>query len=324
MNAQTLPEDFTRRLPPVNDRMLTTWFLAALVHAIVILGVSFSLPDRGAEKDAAPSIEVVLTSDQTPRLKNNPRAEYLGQRSQRGSGNTRSRERAMVPRSSRTRAERLGAADGSGQAAQMPGADGGMTRVLASTGPSAQILYFARPKQPNQPAQIPELLQDRPDLGVAPTQDDDALRLRGESHGELWITADTRESDVAVYLDAWRRKVEHVGTMNFPNAARRQGLSGTPVVEVAIAASGKLTTARIRRSSGHAEIDQAALDILRLASPFDPFPKALGAAHDSIRFAYEWQFLKGEAQGSSVSPMESTPNGPPNGAPNGPPNGAKP
>jgi protein TonB len=307
VNAQALPDTFTRQLPPVNDRMLTTWFLAALVHAIIILGVSFSLPDRGPSKDAAPSIEVVLTSEQTPRLKSNPHAQYLGQRSQRGSGNTRSRERASVPRSSRTRAERLGALDGSGDAAQMPGANGGATRLLASVGPSAQILYFARPKQPNQPAQIPELLQDRPDLGVAPTQDDEALRLRGESHGELWITADTRESDVAVYLDGWRRKVEHVGTLNFPNAARRQGLSGTPIVEVAIAASGKLISASIRRTSGHSELDQAALDILRLASPFDPFPKALGAAHDSIRFAYEWQFLKGESQGASVSPVEDTP-----------------
>lgn len=307
MNSNVLPDTFTRQLPPVNDRLLTTWFLAALIHGILILGVSFSLPDSGADKSAAPSLEVTLVSEQTPRLKDNPRAKYLAQRSQRGSGNTRSQERASIPRSSRTRAERLGTLEGSGEIARLAGADGGATRVLASSGASARILYFSQPKQPDQAAQLPELLQDRPDLGVAPTKDDEALRLRGESHGELWITADTRESDVAVYLDSWRRKVEQVGTMNFPNAARRQGLSGTPVVEVAIAASGKLVFTTIRRTSGHAEIDQAALQILRMASPFDPFPKALGAAHSSIRFAYEWQFLKGEMQGSSVTPVQEPP-----------------
>ena len=40
--------------------------------------------------------------------------------------------------------------------------------------------------------------------------------MRGEAKNQLWVAADTRESDVAVYLDSWRRKIERVGTMNFP------------------------------------------------------------------------------------------------------------
>jgi len=56
----------------------------------------------------------------------------------------------------------------------------------------------------------------------------------------------------------------------------------------------------IRRSSGHAEIDEAAMRILKLASPYDPFPPELATKHDEIRIAYEWQFLDGAAQGSSV------------------------
>ena len=54
------------------------------------------------------------------------------------------------------------------------------------------------------------------------------LRMRGEAKQELWIAADTRESDVAVYLDSWRRKIERVGTMNFPDVARREKSSGNP------------------------------------------------------------------------------------------------
>jgi protein TonB len=73
------------------------------------------------------------------------------------------------------------------------------------------------------------------------------------------------------------------------------------VVEVVIESSGRLAEAAIRRSSGHAELDQAALRILRLASPFDVFPRALGQGHDQLRFAYEWQFLDGASQGSSVA-----------------------
>ena len=51
---------------------------------------------------------------------------------------------------------------------------------------------------------------------MAPNDDGIELRMRGESKQQLWIAADTRESDVAVYLDSWRRKIERVGTINFP------------------------------------------------------------------------------------------------------------
>jgi len=135
---------------------------------------------------------------------------------------------------------------------------------------------------------------------MTPNDDGVALRLRGETKDQLWISADTRQSDLAVYLDAWRRKVERVGTMNFPDAARRAKLSGTPVLEVTVAADGRLTDAVVRRSSGHPEIDEAAIRILRLAAPFEPFPRELGATHDEMRIAYEWQFLDGAAQGPGV------------------------
>jgi protein TonB len=124
--------------------------------------------------------------------------------------------------------------------------------------------------------------------------------MRGEAKQQLWIAADTRESDVAVYLDSWRRKIERVGTMNFPDVVRRQKFSGTPVIEVTIGADGKLLQTVVRRSSGHAEVDEAAMRILKLAAPYDPFPSALGAKHDQIRIAYEWQLLGGAAQGSGV------------------------
>ncbi len=57
----------------------------------------------------------------------------------------------------------------------------------------------------------------------------------------------------------------------------------------------------IRRSSGNPELDQAALAILKLAGPFDPFPPELAAEHSVLRFAYEWQFVGGRAQRGGLS-----------------------
>ncbi len=135
---------------------------------------------------------------------------------------------------------------------------------------------------------------------MTPNDDGVELRMRGEAMHQLWIAADTRESDVAVYLDSWRRKIERVGTMNFPDVARREKLSGTPVIEVTIGSDGKLLQTTVRRSSGHVEIDEAAMRILKLAAPYDPFPGELAAKHDEIRIAYEWQFLGGASQGAGV------------------------
>jgi periplasmic protein TonB len=287
-------------LPPTNDRMLTTCFLAALIHGIVILGVTFSSPGSKADNDGAPGLEVVLVNDQAPSVAANPNAQYLSQRSQKGTGNTLKRERALIPKSSLMPVERSGIPSGDGLAALQSGTEMGDDELIATHTPAPKILYFATPTAAVVPSQLPLLLEKRPDLGMTPNDDGVELRMRGEASQQLWIAADTRESDVAVYLDGWRRKIERVGTMNFPEVARRQKLSGTPVIEVTIGADGKLLDTVVRRSSGHVEIDEAAMRILKLAAPFDPFPSELTAKHDQIRIAYEWQFLGGASQGASV------------------------
>ena len=286
-------------LPPANDRMLTTCFLAAVFHGILILGVTFSSSNRDAGGPDAPALEVVLVNDQAPRAAANPKARYVAQRSQLGSGNAPDGPTA-IPRSSRAPLDRSGNPDGDGEAEAQAAGDSGAATLVATRAPSLKILYFAPPQADAPVASQPELLENRPDLGMTPNDDGIELHLRGEARQQAWIAADTRESDVAVYLDGWRRKIERVGTLNFPDVARRRKLSGTPVIEVTIGADGKLLKAVIRHSSGHAEIDDAAMRILKLAAPYDRFPAALGAGHDEIRIAYEWQFLGGESQGTSA------------------------
>ena len=132
------------------------------------------------------------------------------------------------------------------------------------------------------------------------------LRLRGPQRDELWVTPDTRESLVAPYLVGWRTKIERLGTLHYPQAAWRAPATRNPDVEVAILADGTLETAVIKASSGSAKLDQAALDILKLGSPFDPFPKELADKYRLIRFTYSWQFEGGKpARGTLTAPANS-------------------
>ena len=86
-----------------------------------------------------------------------------------------------------------------------------------------------------------------------------------------------------------------------PAAARYAGKNASPVIEVAIGANGQLLRAVIRRSSGDPELDQAALAILKLASPFDPFPPELARRYRVLRFVYEWQFVGGRVAAGTVT-----------------------
>ncbi len=92
-----------------------------------------------------------------------------------------------------------------------------------------------------------------------------------------------------------------MGTINYPTVARHLGVRASPVIEVGIASDGKLDRAVIRTKSGYPELDDAALNILKLASPFDPFPPELAQEYRVLRFAYEWQFVGGKVEPGAVS-----------------------
>lgn len=284
---------------PIKDRLTTTLFLAALFHGIVLLGITFSSGLIGA--DEVPTLEVLLVSNDLPESATNPDADYLAQRSQQGSGTTTDRLRAASPQSALVPIDNPGIPQGQALTDRAAGSERGAVELLSSTSSTIQTASQpAVPDQANGPQQTALLMRAGPVSPLPSSDDAKQVVLRGEKLRELLVTPNTRESSVAIYLDSWKRKVERIGTLNFPAQVRGQGLSGSPVLEVAIRSNGVLEDILIRRSSGHAELDQAALSILKLSTPFDPFPQDLATRHDVLRFAYEWQFLGGALVDSSV------------------------
>jgi protein TonB len=284
-------------LAPVNDRLVTTLFLAALFHGIVILGVSFSVASLG-DPDDIPTLEVLLVNEQMPEALDNRDADYLAQRSQHGSGNTRA-GRTSNPPSSPMAFDNPGVADGQALADREAGRPSEAASMVAA--PAEAGARFGESVRTDSGPQHKALLMRTGPSSPLPSADEgELLVLKGEDSAVLMLTPNARQADVAVYLAGWKHKVERVGTLHFPQETRRQDKSGNPVLEVAIRADGQLHEARVRRSSGHADLDQAALAILRLAAPFGPFPAELRTRHPLLRFAYEWQFLGGRPAGSTV------------------------
>ncbi|GAB2181087.1 TonB family protein [Denitratisoma sp. agr-D3] len=97
----------------------------------------------------------------------------------------------------------------------------------------------------------------------------------------------------AQYIEDWRQKVERVGNLNYPEAARGR-LYGSLVVYIEINAEGELVRAEVQRSSGQKVLDEAALRILRLAAPYGKFSSQMREQFDVLAFARTWSFTQAD------------------------------
>lgn len=79
-----------------------------------------------------------------------------------------------------------------------------------------------------------------------------------------------------------------------PSEITQNGPFGDVTLEVAIRSDGKLDDVRVVAPSGHRKLDEAALRILQLASPFDPFTEPMKQQSERIRFIWKWRFLPGD------------------------------
>ncbi len=101
-----------------------------------------------------------------------------------------------------------------------------------------------------------------------------------------------RQAVDAYYLQSWRRKVETVGNLNYPEEARREQLYGSLRLMVSITPDGALKDVRILDSSGFKVLDDAAIRIVRQAAPFAPFPEEMRQSTDVLEIIRTWQFRK--------------------------------
>lgn len=129
----------------------------------------------------------------------------------------------------------------------------------------------------------------------------ETMRLEGEISERIqkynqrprrkFIGATTKEVNYAAYLEAWRQKIERLGTINYPNNARGK-IYGSLMLSVAIRKNGSIEKVKVLRSSGHKILDEAALRIIKLGEPYARFPPDIAAETDIIEVNRWWKFTK--------------------------------
>jgi protein TonB len=286
------------------DRLVTTLFFAALVHGIIILGITF-VPGKPS---GSATLEVTMV--QTRSAVAPKHADYLAQANQEGEGNTKELVRPESPLSMPAAVNNAGLPDapdymdnpGRGAAASDRH---GSSREAASDRPAAvttsALMGFAANAHA---AAAPTSAEPRILVARLLTPGDDALMPNDEGielpqatnpePREAFVSINARESRYAPYLDAWRRKVERIGNLNFPAEIRTRRLSGTLALEVALNSDGSVRELVLRKTSSQSILDDSAVHIVKMAAPYAPFPANIRRDTAVLRFVYEWRFNGGK------------------------------
>ncbi|WP_332671022.1 TonB family protein [Aromatoleum sp.] len=277
---------------PRAQRRLHLAFAASLLLHAIILSVNFALPKYDAERDHDSKLEVVLVNARHARAPE--KAEVLAQSNLDGGGNSEHKVRPkspLPPQDTRRDGDALVEAR---KRAETPPPEPVRRNVL--TAPKADTKIATAPSQPDPAPAEPERPTSGLDLldsAVAIARMETEINRKLEEYAtrprKKFIGARAKEYRFAQYVEDWRQKIERVGTLNYPEAARGK-LYGSLLLLVAIRADGSIERVAVQRSSGETVLDDAAKRIVELAAPFAPFPSDIRRDTDILEIARTWTF----------------------------------
>ena len=277
-----------------NDRVLGAALGLSLALHAVALAVHFKIPEAIGRKFESQPLEVVLVN---ARTKEKPaKAEVLAQANLDRGGNVDEERRAKTPLPvTKPREPGRDLADARRRVQQL---EAQQQRLLAQAKESERRATVEPPK--TAPAQETPTLpsgRDLADLSLA------AMRLQAQIDRQIdeyqkrprkkFIGANAREYRFAQYEEDWRVKIERVGTLNYPAEARGKHY-GHLRLTVTIRADGSVESVELDRSSGLKVLDAAAFKIVRMASPFAPFPADIRRDTDLLVITRTWFFGQGD------------------------------
>lgn len=276
-----------------SDRLGLALFVSILLHMTVILGVTFSA--ARIRLPGAESLEITLVQTRSEKAPVSP--QFLAQANQDGGGTTEKRDTARSP---------LPILEMSDQNSRVPLAQPApQKRVQSLTDLIALITRedadrAARTTVPHPEKKEEHRTPERMGLPEPRAREQERARLNAEIHRSFqeyqkmprhkYLNARTQEYKYAAYMDAWRAKVERIGNLNYPEQAKRQGLAGSLVLDVAINLDGSVNNIQVLRSSNQKVLDDAAVRIVELAAPFAPLPPDLRAEVDILHITRTWKF----------------------------------
>lgn len=269
------------------ERLGFTLFIAACFHALVIFGITFSMPST--QLDRPRQIQVNLAhnfSELAPE-----KADFIGQANQLGGGQEsilqpdRTPIQAPFPDQSVRPATQKQARQNRNQGAQWLHREGKNEAVPKQAGQTES----AGEKHAADATELRAIMMASLEAELGEMQ-----RAQSKAPRRRITSAAVAKAAEAAYIHAWQMKIERIGNQNYPAEARARNLYGELTLKVSIRADGSLERVQILESSGSPILDQAAKRIVHLAAPFAPLPKEIQKQTDILEIIRIWRFEPGD------------------------------
>jgi len=106
------------------------------------------------------------------------------------------------------------------------------------------------------------------------------------------ISAKSPEYIYRLYFEAWKKKVERMGAMNYPEAAKLNKSFSNLILKVVLNSNGSIDDISIIKTSGNQSLDKAAMDIVKNGSPYAPFSEQMKKEVDQVSITRIWKFTE--------------------------------
>ena len=286
-------ETFEPDLQPVDaaDRLSFTIFVAVVLHALVILGINFKMPEASK---GSQTVEVTLATHKSTTAPKE--ADFLAQHNQEASGTEEKARQLTTERQAEFADTQVRNVNPMPQMAKASPNEKKEQQVITTTGSAnfkTQVLKNPDPLDEKEKRE--GLLENQ----TAVTAEIASLQAKLDRQRQEYAkrprirtltSVSAKESFDAQYLHEWGEKVERIGNRNYPQEALNKHITGSLRLSVTINPDGTIYQIDILQSSGKRILDDAARQIVRLAAPFAKFPPEIRLQSDRLQIIRTWNF----------------------------------
>lgn len=265
--------------------------LSLALHSFVLFGIGFVLPDPRKATDFLQPLQVVLVNSKSKSIPTH--ADALAQNNLDGGGNTPEDRVAQSPLPT-LRDDTQFTPEQSVQRVQQLEQEAKRLMTQSKSKFSVAQERKAQQQDTSERTNGEDLIQRSMEIARLEAQISKDFDAYQKMPRRTFIGARAREYRFAQYVEDWRLKVERIGTMNYPEAARQRKIYGSLQLTVSIRADGSVESAEVTRSSGQPILDAAAQRIIKLAAPFPPLPANIRRDTDILSITRTWSFTQSD------------------------------
>lgn len=283
-------ESLTAAAVDSGDRLSFTFFLAIVLHALLILGISFKLPNHS---NTSQTIEITLATHKSLRAPE--QADFLAQHNQEASGTLDEAKQLTTERQAEfadTQVREVNPVPQQSAATQKL-KEQQLVVTRSASNHTTQITL--NPDERRELEQREGLMEDQLTVSAEIASLQAKLDKQRQEYAKrprvrTLTSVSTKESFDAKYLHDWSTKVEQVGNRNYPKEALSRKITGHLRLSVVINPDGTIYEIKVLQSSGQRILDDAARQIVRLSAPFAQFPAEIRKHADRLQIIRTWNF----------------------------------